>query len=148
DRDLLRAALRVPARERRAGPAKRRLREAPRPPVPEALWRRRKQGFTLPFERWMRSGGLPIEVAPLAGLRRGAVERVAGELRGRRHHWSRVWALLVLQRFLPVALAVLLAAGAVGLDARAAAEPCTAACPPPVLSAPQPALRRAVHLGW
>ena len=59
DRDLLRAAVRVPASLRRAGPAKRHLREAPRPPLPPALWQRRKQGFTLPFERWLRNRSIP-----------------------------------------------------------------------------------------
>jgi hypothetical protein len=62
DRDLLRAASRVPARRAAAGPAKRHLREAPRPPVPPLLWQRRKQGFTLPFEHWLRSGSLPAKL--------------------------------------------------------------------------------------
>jgi len=60
-----------------------------------------------------------------------------------------LWALLVLQRFLPLALVALLAASALGPDARAAdAESCGGACPPPLLSAPAPALRRGVHLTW
>jgi asparagine synthase (glutamine-hydrolysing) len=100
DRDLLRAAVRVPPALRREGPAKRRLREAPRPPVPPALWRRRKQGFTLPFDRWLRSGGIPLALPDHAWLRPAAVASVAEGFRAGRVHWSRVWALQVLRAFL------------------------------------------------
>ena len=100
DRDLLRALARVPAALRRAGPAKRGLREAPRPPVPEALWRRRKQGFTLPFETWLRGGGIPMDLPQHPWLVPAAVEAVARDFRARRVHWSRLWTLLVLREFL------------------------------------------------
>jgi asparagine synthase (glutamine-hydrolysing) len=100
DRDLLHAAARVPAALRRAGPAKRHLREAPRPPVPEALWRRRKQGFALPFEAWLRGGGVPIALPEHPWLRAEGVRRVARDFQRRHVHWSRLWALLVLREFL------------------------------------------------
>jgi len=100
DRELLRAAARIPASLRRAGPAKRALREAPRPPVPTALWQRRKQGFTLPFERWMKTGGIALAPAEHPWLRAGAVTRLVEGFRGGRVHWSRVWALCVLREFL------------------------------------------------
>jgi asparagine synthase (glutamine-hydrolysing) len=100
DRDLLRAAARVPAALRRAGPAKRALRDAPRPPVPPALWQRRKQGFTLPFERWLRTGAIALEVPEHPWLRGAVVQRVLDDFRRGRVHWSRVWALLVLREFL------------------------------------------------
>jgi len=100
DRELLRAAARIPAALRRAGPAKRGLREAPRPPVPPALWQRQKQGFTLPFERWLRTGGIALEAPEHPGLRAAAVARLIEDFRRGRVHWSRVWALLVLREFL------------------------------------------------
>jgi len=100
DRELLRAAARVPAGLRRAGPAKQRLREAPRPPVPAALWQRRKQGFTLPFDRWLRTGGIPLKLPEHAWLRPAAVESLRSGFRAGRLHWSRVWALHVLRGFL------------------------------------------------
>jgi len=100
DRELLRAAARIPASLRRAGPAKRALREAPRPPVPPALWQRRKQGFTLPFERWLRTGGIALEAPEHPWLRAAAVRRLIEDFRRGRVHWSRVWALLVLREFL------------------------------------------------
>jgi asparagine synthase (glutamine-hydrolysing) len=100
DRELLRAAACVPPLLRRAGPAKRALREAPRPPVPPALWQRRKQGFTLPFEAWLRSDAVPLGLPQHPLLRAEAVERVQSDFRSGRLHWSRLWALLVLGEFL------------------------------------------------
>ena len=100
DRDLLRAVARVPAGLRRAGPAKRYLREAPRPPVPPALWQRRKQGFTLPFESWLRGGGIPIRLPDHPCLDPRAVRDVARDFARGGVHWTRLWALLVLQEFI------------------------------------------------
>jgi asparagine synthase (glutamine-hydrolysing) len=100
DRDLLRAASRVPAALRRAGPAKRHLREAPRPPVPPLLWQRRKQGFMLPIEHWLRSRSLPASLPEHPILSPRAVRAVANDFDRKRVHWSRLWALLVLGEFL------------------------------------------------
>jgi asparagine synthase (glutamine-hydrolysing) len=100
DRDLLRAAARVPAPLRRAGPAKRHLREAPRPPLPPALWQRRKQGFTLPFEHWLRKGEIPTLLPRHAALDPAGVQRVARDFERGRIYWTRLWALIVLREFL------------------------------------------------
>ena len=79
DRELLRALAHIPPGLRQAGPAKRRLRESPRPPVPDALWNRKKQGFTLPFEAWLRSGRVGLELPDHPCLDAGAVRRVAAD---------------------------------------------------------------------
>jgi asparagine synthase (glutamine-hydrolysing) len=100
DRDLLRAVARVPAEFRFAGPAKRELREAPKPPVPPELWNRRKRGFLLPFDAWLRQGGLLDELPALPGIRPKAARRVVAGFRSGATHWSRVWALYVLPQFL------------------------------------------------
>lgn len=100
DRDLLRAAFRVPAHLRRAGPAKLHLREAPRPPLPPVLWERRKQGFTLPFESWLRSRSIPVALPENPHLQPDAVRAVARDFERGRVHWSRLWALLVLREFI------------------------------------------------
>jgi asparagine synthase (glutamine-hydrolysing) len=100
DRDLLRAALRVPAPLRRAGPAKRHLRDAPRPPLPPLLWQRRKQGFTLPFESWLRSGGITAELPEHPYVDRDAVRAVARDFARGRVHWSRLWALVALRAYI------------------------------------------------
>jgi asparagine synthase (glutamine-hydrolysing) len=100
DYTLLRAVAEVPVRHRHAGPAKAMLREAPVPPVPDALWNRRKQGFTLPIDHWIRSGALDLPLPDHACLDRDAVERVAKRFEQGALHHSRLWALLVLARFL------------------------------------------------
>jgi asparagine synthase (glutamine-hydrolysing) len=100
DRDLLRAVARVPAALRRAGPAKLLLREAPRPPLPPPLWRRPKQGFTLPFDHWLRSGGIPVELPQHPCLDPAAMRDVARDFARGRVRWTRLWALVVLREFL------------------------------------------------
>jgi len=100
DRDLLRAVARVPALLRRQGPAKRWLRDAPRPQVPNAIWQRRKQGFTLPFEHWLRSGSIHVEPRSRSWLREDTVRNMQSGFRARRIHWSRLWSLFVLQEFI------------------------------------------------
>jgi asparagine synthase (glutamine-hydrolysing) len=100
DRELLLAACRVPAALRRAGPAKRNLREAPSPPLPEALWKRPKQGFTLPFERWLRTAAIQPRLPEHPWLRPAALREVLEAFRRGRLHFSRVWALHVLSEFI------------------------------------------------
>jgi asparagine synthase (glutamine-hydrolysing) len=100
DRELLRAAARVPAVLRRAGPAKRHLRNAPRPPVPDALWARKKQGFTLPFDGWLRSGAVSTILPDHPLLDSKGMESVAKDFERNRISWSRLWALLILREYL------------------------------------------------
>jgi asparagine synthase (glutamine-hydrolysing) len=100
DRELVRALACIPPKLRQATPAKRMLREAARPPVPDALWNRQKQGFTLPFEDWLRSGKIGLELPDHPCLDGDAVRRVAADFERGRLHWSRLWALLVLGEFL------------------------------------------------
>lgn len=100
DSVLVDELLRVPAAMRQAGPAKRLLRASPKPPVPDALWNRRKQGFTLPFETWLRHGGVPLAPPRDGLLRQEEVRAVEAQFRAGRLHWSRLWALFALSRFL------------------------------------------------
>ncbi len=100
DRELVCALFRIPAEHRHAGPAKLLLREAPARPVPDALWARTKQGFTMPFEDWLRSGELPVALPKHPIFDGDALRVVERDFRAGRTHWSRVWALLVLEPFL------------------------------------------------
>lgn len=100
DRELLKALFRLSAAERRAGPVKKLLREAPKPPVPDALWKRRKQGFTMPIEGWLREGSLSAQLPDHPLLRQSEMQRVAKDFRRGRIHWSRLWALHSLGSFL------------------------------------------------
>jgi asparagine synthase (glutamine-hydrolysing) len=100
DLELLRAAVKVPARFRRAGPAKRALREAPSVAVPDAVWNRRKQGFTLPFDTWLREGSIRSSPARHPLIRTDAQDSIASAFSSGQIHWSRLWALIVLGEFL------------------------------------------------
>ena len=100
DLELLRAATRVPPLLRTAGPAKRMLREAPSLPVPEPIWNRKKQGFTLPFEQWLRDGAIRSMPSAHPWLLRDSQESVRRSVLSGGLHWSRLWALIVLGEFL------------------------------------------------
>jgi asparagine synthase (glutamine-hydrolysing) len=76
--------------------------------VPEAVWRRPKMGFTLPFERWLRSvldDELSRAFADTAGFARiGIPLTVQGvwnnfKSDGRRERWARPWALYTLKKW-------------------------------------------------
>ena len=75
-------------------------------PLPDAIVRHPKQGFTLPFGRWMAG-----ELGPFVqdGMRRlsvagwieaGAPDRLWAQWRRGQCHWSRPWGLGVLGHFL------------------------------------------------
>lgn len=100
DRQLLERACLVPPEVRRAGPAKRYLREAPEQPVPEALWNRPKQGFTLPFDHWLKTGGIELRLPKHELLCADAMRTLERNFRRGRVHFSRVWQLHVLAEFL------------------------------------------------
>lgn len=76
--------------------------------LPEQIWRRRKMGFTLPFERWMRSElsreldeALNSRVGFLTSEGRSAARRVWDGFKRtpRRERWSRPWTLYVLSKW-------------------------------------------------
>lgn len=100
DRELLRAAARVPAALRQKGPAKFHLRNSARPAIPNALWARKKQGFTLPFDYWLRSGSLDTRLPEHPLLAPEGLEAVRRDFDRRRVSWSRLWALIVLREYL------------------------------------------------
>jgi asparagine synthase (glutamine-hydrolysing) len=75
--------------------------------IPEYVWRRRKMGFTLPFERWMRGAFRPqIEEtfndrrqAEAAGLSTSALTDVWRSFLKGDVRWSQPWSLFVLLRW-------------------------------------------------
>ena len=69
-------------------PGKTWLARAPRPTLPEEVIRRPKTGFTTPINEWMASSRALQE----AGVRAKLPMRT---------HWSRRWALAVLDQFVP-----------------------------------------------
>ena len=76
--------------------------------LPNEVVHRKKQGFTLPFERWLREN-LRIEIeAALPKIGRGplapllnydAVAQVWDDFLGQRTSWSRIWSLYVLEQW-------------------------------------------------
>ncbi len=110
DESLLRAVVRLPDNER-FHPIRRKaaLRRAGLRGLNAALFEREKQGFVLPFERWIRQGLSRAVDATLqdgdavraAGLQPEAVARLwKAFLAGAPGlYWSRVWALYVLVRW-------------------------------------------------
>jgi asparagine synthase (glutamine-hydrolysing) len=75
-------------------------------PLPSAVVRHPKQGFTLPFARWMRGPLAPAVQDGLRGLAAAgwlaadAPARVWADWVAGRSHWSRPWGLGVLGHFL------------------------------------------------
>jgi asparagine synthase (glutamine-hydrolysing) len=76
--------------------------------LPEQSWRRRKMGFTLPFERWMRSelsGELDETLNSSLIFGGASSQRAARRIwtnfkkNPRRERWSRPWALYVLNKW-------------------------------------------------
>jgi asparagine synthase (glutamine-hydrolysing) len=72
--------------------------------IPEYVWNRRKMGFTLPFDRWMRTS-LRAQIEEVfrterlierTGLSAGAVRQVWDRFLEGETYWSRPWSLFVL----------------------------------------------------
>ncbi|GII21207.1 asparagine synthase (glutamine-hydrolyzing) [Planosporangium mesophilum] len=92
----------------RRGVGKRRFAEAVGDPELRAITRRKKQGFTLPMDDWMRTGPLASWVqaarspdAPVRALLRGdAVDRVLHGWDGGHLRWSRAWSIVALDGWL------------------------------------------------
>ena len=102
DHRLVEAVLRLPGAVKRAG-------TGPKPLLARAVGellpplvreRRDKRGFTLPFERWLR-GPLGAQLDSWGGatriLRPGALAMARRRFEAGRLHWSRLWALAVLE---------------------------------------------------
>jgi hypothetical protein len=90
----------VPAALRHKGPAKFQLRNSARPPVPDALWARTKQGFTLPFDQWLRGGSLDTSLPDHSLFNGKGLSAVKRDFETGRISWSRLWALIILREYM------------------------------------------------
>lgn len=109
DREVARAAMKfADSAKLRRGISKPILASAMQDILPEELLSRRKQGFTLPFERWMRrdlfreiNEVLTSAASSKVGLAPDATGRVWSDFQNRRPgmSWSRPWALYTLIRW-------------------------------------------------
>ncbi|MFB9236892.1 asparagine synthase (glutamine-hydrolyzing) [Plantactinospora siamensis] len=92
----------------RRGLGKRRFADAVGHPVLERIVRAPKRGFSLPMDRWMRSGPLAPAVrlaqapdAPVTGILRPAgIAAVFAGWRAGRVRWPRAWSLVALDAWL------------------------------------------------
>ena len=107
DRDLIEYVLSLPAQEKtRHRITKGLLVEACKDLLPQRVYQRRKMGFALPMDAWMRGPlkefkmeGLD-EVERLGFLAPGAVEWIRAEFEDRKIHWTRIWSLVILGHYL------------------------------------------------
>jgi len=78
-----------------------------KPPLPDSIVHRKKMGFTLPFDPWMRGAMKPemesvllTSVKPLENLiSQAATEKIWQQFLAGKISWSRPWALYVLKRW-------------------------------------------------
>jgi asparagine synthase (glutamine-hydrolysing) len=78
-----------------------------KPPLPDSIVHRKKMGFTLPFEPWMRGAMKPemesvllTSVKPLENLiSQETTEKIWQQFLAGKISWSRPWALYVLKRW-------------------------------------------------
>ena len=73
--------------------------------LPSEIVNRRKMGFTFPFDAWLRNGQLGVMVNDFIGsansiLNKKGVQDILRRFNSGKVHWSRLWALFVLSRFL------------------------------------------------
>ena len=61
---------------------------------------RPKQGFTLPFDHWLATGGIELRLPEHDCLRPDAMQSLVTRFRAGRVHFSRVWILHVLAHYL------------------------------------------------
>lgn len=109
DKVVVRAALEIPGDWKlQSSRPKPLLLDAMQGAIPEYVWDRKKQGFLLPFARWMRSQlRKDVEstltdpgLAKRAGLVPEEVAAVWRSFLGNRVRWSKPWSLFVLLRWM------------------------------------------------
>ena len=74
---------------------KRLLIDAAGPELPEEVWNRPKQGFTFPFEQWMKD-------SPITAPRDSHEAELYREFKRGQLGWGRYWCALLAGRFAPV----------------------------------------------
>jgi asparagine synthase (glutamine-hydrolysing) len=69
--------------------------------LPREIWDRPKMGFTFPFASWLQNSSDAYQTrSTVSGIfDNREVEKVWSGFREKRFHWSRPWALMVLEQF-------------------------------------------------
>jgi asparagine synthase (glutamine-hydrolysing) len=106
DQEVMKLAASLPGEMKLRGlKTKRILREVAKPLLPEAILTRRKQGFGLPVDRWMREELEPLSRDVLldqTAKDRGIFEPMAVQTLLRQHQrgeprGDQIWALMILE---------------------------------------------------
>jgi asparagine synthase (glutamine-hydrolysing) len=68
--------------------------------LPKEITTRKKQGFTFPFDTWMRKSGRGVfeEVLSENSINKSYSDKLFHKFENGKLHWSRVWALMVLEK--------------------------------------------------
>ena len=103
DHRLVEFVLSLPHKWKCGHPPKRLLIEAFQDILPDQVWNRTKQGFTLPMDDWMRA---PLKSFCRHGLEsagklldRRFIDCAAKRFEARKLHWTRLWQLVVLGHY-------------------------------------------------
>ena len=99
---LIEALGRIPSRYRTGSSPKKLLIDAVGD-LPKEVYRRPKQGFDLPFDSWLRSkrGMVVIDELRTSEIyNQDYIQQLLKNFGARGLHWSRIWSLFVLNRFL------------------------------------------------
>ena len=67
--------------------------------LPEEIMSRKKQGFTFPFDIWIRKYGLFEDILLENRIHRKRAKPFWKNFEHGRLHWSRVWSLIVLGEY-------------------------------------------------
>jgi asparagine synthase (glutamine-hydrolysing) len=104
DHRLVAGSLAMPGHFKSGKPPKRLLIEAFRNLLPEAVWKRPKQGFALPMDSWMRETLKEFSQSETMAARdrlgKKFVDTAWSGFESRNLHWTRPWQLLVLGHYL------------------------------------------------
>ncbi|MGE0406575.1 MAG: glycosyltransferase, partial [Candidatus Korobacteraceae bacterium] len=102
DQELVSATIGIPAQQRLRGiGSKPLLAEAMGNLLPQEIWDRPKRGFTLPMKRWLAEYDGILRSKPSARIvDTRAASRVWDAFKAGGMHWSRPWAIFVLERLL------------------------------------------------
>ena len=110
DHELTKTVMRIPGAVKMGRTPKKLLVDALEGSLPDEIVHRRKRGFTLPFEHWMRQELRPeiepqlsaakVSAGPLGPVLNGKeVERIWNRFLAGTVSWTRPWSLYVLQRW-------------------------------------------------
>ncbi|MCC7330883.1 MAG: asparagine synthase (glutamine-hydrolyzing) [Gammaproteobacteria bacterium] len=96
DQELMALVYRIDGHLKFSDPLpKRLLIDAAGPELPEEVWNRPKQGFTFPFEQWMKD-------SPITAPRDSHEAELYREFKRGQLGWGRYWCALLAGRFAPV----------------------------------------------